>query len=62
MNKKKTMVFEKKFRKERLKLKIGPYPDLSIKEVRKKARELKTLIVNGIDPREVKCQQYMEEN
>ncbi|WP_258231069.1 Arm DNA-binding domain-containing protein [Orientia tsutsugamushi] len=53
---------KKKFRKEWLKLKIGPYPDLSIKEVRKKARELKTLIVNGIDLREVKRQQYMEEN
>ncbi|BAG40639.1 putative integrase [Orientia tsutsugamushi str. Ikeda] len=34
-----------------------PYPDLSIKEARKKARELNTLIANRIAPREVKRQQ-----
>ncbi|WP_371222449.1 hypothetical protein ACA351_11620 [Orientia tsutsugamushi] len=35
---------------------------ISIIEARKKARELKTLIAKGIDPREVRCQQYIEEN
>ncbi|WP_052691714.1 hypothetical protein [Orientia tsutsugamushi] len=32
---------KKKFRKEGLKLKIWPYPDLSIKEVRKKSKRIK---------------------
>ncbi|WP_445668655.1 integrase arm-type DNA-binding domain-containing protein [Orientia tsutsugamushi] len=37
-----------------MKIKIGVFPDLSIKEAIKKAIELKTLMANGIDPREVK--------
>ncbi|KJV88744.1 Arm DNA-binding domain-containing protein [Orientia tsutsugamushi] len=41
---------------------IGVFPDLSIKEARKIARELKTLMAKGIDPREVKRQQQIEEN
>ncbi|KJV79980.1 hypothetical protein OTSUT76_2055 [Orientia tsutsugamushi str. UT76] len=41
---------------------IGVFPDLSIKEARKIARELKRLMAKGIDPREVKRQQQMEEN
>ncbi|KJV54559.1 Arm DNA-binding domain-containing protein [Orientia tsutsugamushi] len=34
---------------------IRVFPDLSIKEARKIARELKRLMTNGIDSREVKC-------
>ncbi|KJV97071.1 Arm DNA-binding domain-containing protein [Orientia tsutsugamushi] len=34
---------------------IGVFPDLSIKEARKIARELKRLMAKGIDSREVKC-------
>ncbi|WP_445668616.1 Arm DNA-binding domain-containing protein [Orientia tsutsugamushi] len=37
-----------------IKIKIGAFPDLSIKEARKKAIELKKLMAKGIDPREVK--------
>ncbi|KJV69817.1 hypothetical protein OTSUT76_4151 [Orientia tsutsugamushi str. UT76] len=59
----KTWSFEKKkFRKEGIKMTIGVFPDLSIKEARKIARELKRLMAKGIDPREVKRQQQMEEN
>ncbi|WP_193777004.1 Arm DNA-binding domain-containing protein [Orientia tsutsugamushi] len=58
----KTWSFETKFRKEGIKIKIGVFPDLSIKEARKIARELKTLMAKGIDPREVRRQQYIEEN
>ncbi|SPR08344.1 Arm DNA-binding domain-containing protein [Orientia tsutsugamushi] len=41
---------------------IGVFPDLSIKEARKIARELKRLMAKGTDPREVKRQQQIEEN
>ncbi|KJV52898.1 hypothetical protein OTSGILL_1134 [Orientia tsutsugamushi str. Gilliam] len=51
----KTWSFEKKFRKEGIKMTIRVFPDLSIKEARKIARELKRLMTNGIDSREVKC-------
>ncbi|WP_064644292.1 Arm DNA-binding domain-containing protein [Orientia tsutsugamushi] len=51
----KTWSFEKKkFRKEGIKMTIRVFPDLSIKEARKIARELKRLMTNGIDSREVK--------
>ncbi|WP_342638428.1 Arm DNA-binding domain-containing protein [Orientia tsutsugamushi] len=58
----KTWSFEKKFRKEGIKITIGVFPDLSIKEARKKARELKRLMAKGIDPREAKRQKQIEEN
>ncbi|SPR10935.1 integrase [Orientia tsutsugamushi str. Gilliam] len=58
----KTWSFEKKFRKEGIKMTIMVFPDLSIKEARKIARELKRLMTNGIDPREVRRQQQIEEN
>ncbi|WP_371218421.1 Arm DNA-binding domain-containing protein [Orientia tsutsugamushi] len=51
----KTWSFEKKSRKEGIKMTIRVFPDLSIKEARKIARELKRLMTNGIDSREVKC-------
>ncbi|WP_371218336.1 Arm DNA-binding domain-containing protein [Orientia tsutsugamushi] len=51
----KTWSFEKKFRKEGIKMTIDVFPDLSTKEARKIARELKRLMTNGIDSREVKC-------
>ncbi|KJV52566.1 DUF4102 domain-containing protein [Orientia tsutsugamushi] len=38
-----------------IKIKIVVFPDLSIKEAKKKVRELKRLMTNGIDSREVKC-------
>ncbi|WP_174198135.1 Arm DNA-binding domain-containing protein [Orientia tsutsugamushi] len=53
---------KKKFRKEGIKMTIGVFPDLSIKEARKIARELKTLMAKGIDPREVKRQQQIAED
>ncbi|SPM44574.1 integrase [Orientia tsutsugamushi] len=58
----KTWSFEKKFRKEGIKITIGEFPDLSIKEARKKARELKRLMAKGIDPREAKRQQQIAED
>lgn len=58
----KTWGLEQKFKNQSLKIKIGVFPDLSIKEARKKARELKRLMAKGIDPREVRRQQYIEEN
>ncbi|KJV71493.1 tyrosine-type recombinase/integrase [Orientia tsutsugamushi] len=58
----KTWSFEKKFRKEGIKMTIGVFPDLSIKEARKKARELKRLMAKGIDPREAKRQQQIAED
>ncbi|WP_371222895.1 tyrosine-type recombinase/integrase [Orientia tsutsugamushi] len=45
-----------------IKIKIVVFPDLSIKEAKKKVRELKKLMANGIDSREVKRQQQIEEN
>ncbi|WP_371253727.1 Arm DNA-binding domain-containing protein [Orientia tsutsugamushi] len=51
----KTWSFEKKFKNHSLKIKIMVFPYLSIKEARKIARELKRLMTNGIDSREVKC-------
>ncbi|WP_371255778.1 Arm DNA-binding domain-containing protein [Orientia tsutsugamushi] len=50
----KTWPFEK-IRKEGIKMTIRVFPDLSIKEARKIAIELKRLMTNGIDSREVKC-------
>ncbi|SPR14918.1 Arm DNA-binding domain-containing protein [Orientia tsutsugamushi] len=41
---------------------IGVFPDLSIKEARKIARELKRLMAKGIDPREVQRQQQIAED
>ncbi|SPR10020.1 integrase [Orientia tsutsugamushi] len=58
----KTWVLEQKFKNQSLKITIGVFPDLSIKEARKIARELKTLMAKGIDQREVKRQQQIEEN
>ncbi|SPR16631.1 Arm DNA-binding domain-containing protein [Orientia tsutsugamushi] len=58
----KTWSLEKKFRKEGIKMTIGVFPNLSIKEARKIVRELKRLMAKGIDPREVTRQQQMEEN
>ncbi|SPR11805.1 Arm DNA-binding domain-containing protein [Orientia tsutsugamushi] len=58
----KTWVLEQKFKNQSLKITIGVFPDLSIKEARKIARELKTLMAKGIDPREVNRQQQIEEN
>ncbi|KJV74359.1 tyrosine-type recombinase/integrase, partial [Orientia tsutsugamushi] len=58
----KTWVLEQKFKNQSLKITIGVFPDLSIKEASKIARELKTLMAKGIDPREVKHQQQTEEN
>ncbi|KJV85876.1 integrase [Orientia tsutsugamushi] len=58
----KTWVLEQKFKNQSLRMTIGVFPDLSIKEARKIARELKRLMAKGIDPREVKRQQQMEEN
>ncbi|KJV55388.1 hypothetical protein OCHUTO_0872, partial [Orientia chuto str. Dubai] len=52
----------KKYKNQGLKIKIGPYPDLSVRDARKKARELKTLLAKDIDPREVKRKKYIEEN
>ncbi|KJW04488.1 phage integrase family protein [Orientia tsutsugamushi str. Sido] len=57
-----TWVLEQKYKNHSLKIRIGVFPDLSIKEARKIARELKRLIAKGIDPREVKRQQQIEEN
>ncbi|WP_371220313.1 Arm DNA-binding domain-containing protein [Orientia tsutsugamushi] len=51
----KTWVLEQKFKNQSLKITIRVFPDLSIKEARKIARELKRLMTNGIDSREVKC-------
>ncbi|SPM45928.1 integrase [Orientia tsutsugamushi] len=58
----KTWVLEQKFKNQSLKITIGVFPYLSIKEAIKKAIELKTLMANGIDPREVRHQQQIEEN
>ncbi|KJV75535.1 Arm DNA-binding domain-containing protein [Orientia tsutsugamushi] len=58
----KTLSFETKFRKEGIKIKIVVFPDLSVREARKKAIELKKLMAKGIDPIEVRRQQYIEEN
>ncbi|KJV52618.1 phage integrase family protein [Orientia tsutsugamushi str. Gilliam] len=58
----KTWVLEQKFKNQSLKITIGEFPYLSIKKARKIARELKTLMANGIDPRAVKRQQKIEEN
>ncbi|KJV52504.1 hypothetical protein OTSGILL_1468 [Orientia tsutsugamushi str. Gilliam] len=58
----KTWVLEQKYKNQSLKITIGEFPYLSIKEAIKKAIELKTLMANGIDPREVKRQQQIEEN
>ncbi|WP_371222311.1 integrase arm-type DNA-binding domain-containing protein [Orientia tsutsugamushi] len=41
---------------------IGVFPDLSIKEARKIARELKRLMAKGIDPREAKRQKQIAED
>ncbi|WP_342638386.1 Arm DNA-binding domain-containing protein [Orientia tsutsugamushi] len=53
---------KKKFRKEGIKITIGVFPDLSIKEARKIARELKRLMAKGIDPREAKRQKQIAED
>ncbi|WP_342637956.1 Arm DNA-binding domain-containing protein [Orientia tsutsugamushi] len=58
----KTWVLEQKYKNQSLKIRIGEFPYLSIKEAIKKAIELKTLMANGIGPREVKRQQQIEEN
>ncbi|WP_371222143.1 tyrosine-type recombinase/integrase [Orientia tsutsugamushi] len=58
----KTWVLEQKFKNQSLKITIGVFPDLSIKEARKIARELKTLMAKGIDPRAEKRKQQIEEN
>ncbi|SPR10434.1 Arm DNA-binding domain-containing protein [Orientia tsutsugamushi] len=58
----KPWVLEQKFKNQSVKITIGRFPDLSIKEAIKIARELKTLMAKGIDPREVKRQQQIEEN
>ncbi|WP_371223621.1 tyrosine-type recombinase/integrase [Orientia tsutsugamushi] len=58
----KTWVLEQKFKNQSLKIRIGEFPYVSIKEAIKKAIELKTLMANGIDPRTVKRQQQIEEN
>ncbi|WP_041621211.1 Arm DNA-binding domain-containing protein [Orientia tsutsugamushi] len=58
----KTWVLEQKYKNQSLKIRIGEFPYLSIKEAIKKAIELKTLMANGIDPREVRRQQQIEEN
>ncbi|SPR13298.1 tyrosine-type recombinase/integrase [Orientia tsutsugamushi] len=58
----KTWVLEQKFKNQSLKITIGVFRDLSIKEARKIARELKRLMAKGIDPREAKRQQQIEEN
>ncbi|WP_371220270.1 integrase arm-type DNA-binding domain-containing protein [Orientia tsutsugamushi] len=58
----KPWALEQKFKNQSLKITIGVFPDLSIKEASKIARELKTLMAKGIDPREVKRQQQIEEN
>ncbi|WP_084215348.1 Arm DNA-binding domain-containing protein [Candidatus Orientia mediorientalis] len=41
---------------------MGPYPDLSVRDARKIAREFKALMAKGIDPREVRHKNYIEEN
>ncbi|KJV72670.1 integrase [Orientia tsutsugamushi] len=56
----KTWVLEQKFKNQSLKITIGEFPYLSIKEARKIARELKTLMAKGIDQRAVKRQQQIE--
>ncbi|KJV77237.1 Arm DNA-binding domain-containing protein [Orientia tsutsugamushi] len=58
----KTWILEQKYKNQSLKIRIGEFPYLSIKEAIKKAIELKTLMANGIDPRTVKRQQQIEEN
>ncbi|KJV51413.1 phage integrase family protein [Orientia tsutsugamushi str. Gilliam] len=58
----KTWVLEQKYKNQSLKIRIGEFPYVSIKEAIKKAIELKTLMANGIDPRAVKRQQKIEEN
>ncbi|KJW05828.1 phage integrase family protein, partial [Orientia tsutsugamushi str. UT144] len=58
----KTWVLEQKYKNQSLKIRIWEFPYVSIKEAIKKAIELKTLMANGIDPREVKRQQQIEEN
>ncbi|CAM79481.1 phage-related integrase [Orientia tsutsugamushi str. Boryong] len=58
----KTWILEQKYKNQSLKIRIVEFPYLSIKEARKIARELKTLMANGIDPRAVKHQQQIEEN
>ncbi|KJV75246.1 hypothetical protein OTSUT76_2738 [Orientia tsutsugamushi str. UT76] len=58
----KTWVLEQKFKNQSLKITIGEFPYVSIKEATKKAIELKTLMAKGIDPREVKRKQQIEEN
>ncbi|KJV52406.1 hypothetical protein OTSGILL_1546 [Orientia tsutsugamushi str. Gilliam] len=58
----KTWILEQKYKNQSLKIRIGEFPYLSIKEAIKKAIELKTLMANGIDPREVRRQQQIEEN
>nr|WP_329956795.1 Arm DNA-binding domain-containing protein [Orientia tsutsugamushi] len=49
-----TLYVEQKFKNQSLKITIGVFPDLSVREARKKAIELKTLMANRIDPREVR--------
>ncbi|SPM46259.1 integrase [Orientia tsutsugamushi] len=58
----KTWILEQKYKNQSLKIRIVEFPYLSIKEAIKKAIELKTLMANGIDPREVRRQQQIEEN
>ncbi|WP_410522885.1 tyrosine-type recombinase/integrase [Orientia tsutsugamushi] len=58
----KTWVLEQKFKNQSLKITIGEFPYVSIKEARKIARELKTLMAKGIDPRAEKRKQQIEEN
>ncbi|WP_342638698.1 Arm DNA-binding domain-containing protein [Orientia tsutsugamushi] len=58
----KTWILEQKYKNQSLKIRIGEFPYLSIKEAIKKAIELKTLMANGIDPREAKRQKQIEEN
>ncbi|WP_371254227.1 Arm DNA-binding domain-containing protein [Orientia tsutsugamushi] len=58
----KTWTLEQKFKNQSLKITIGEFPYLSIREARKKAIKLKKLMANGIDTREVKRQQQTEEN
>ncbi|KJV71757.1 Arm DNA-binding domain-containing protein [Orientia tsutsugamushi] len=58
----KTWILEQKYKNQSLKIRIGEFPYLSIKEAIKKAIELKTLMAKGIDQREVRRQQQIEEN
>ncbi|KJV70709.1 Arm DNA-binding domain-containing protein [Orientia tsutsugamushi] len=58
----KTWILEPKYKNQSLKIRIVEFPYLSIKEARKKVRELKRLMAKGIDPREVKRQQQIAED